>query len=332
MVDTLQAFTREFRVVDESKLICAPPHHNKGTGEIRGEEKLYQNTEHLNLTIYPSSNLLSFHLSAPKILYGTSLVEVRESDTEKLVEVVSRKLRDECGVEVREGLAGFTLSRVDFCRNVKVSHHPSDYIRGLSQLRHSRREKATYKNETLSFRNTRRELTFYDKIREVSEKEKSVEIQKLVAGRTHDILRVEARLRNSTVVKREFGRVPITFVLSESLSREKLCEEFDGLTKSEGEQLDFNFRGNLNLIEQIKRGRSRNVFGRFLQVKGLSEFLAECGYDWSLVRELLESVYPNNRMSVNRWLRTLQTDQRLTLVEVDRKLIDELREKLRKVA
>jgi len=329
MVDTLQAYTREFQVKDLTKWT---QHSilNRSTGETATKESC--NLENLNVTWFPNSNLLSFHLSAPKILYGTSLEELRETDSDKLVEVVSRKLRDECGVSVRDGLSDFLLSRVDFCRNVKVSHHPSDYIRALQQLRYSRREKANYKNETLSFRNTRRELTFYDKIEEVSQKEKGVEIQKLIAGRTHDILRVEARLRNSAVVKREFGRVPITFVLSESLSREKLCCEFDGLTKSEGEQLDFNFRGNLDLIEQIKRGRSRNVFGRFLQVKGLSQLLAECGNDWTLVKELLESVYPTNRMSVNRWLRTLQTDQTLTLVEVDRKLIGELREKLRKVA
>jgi len=329
MVDTIQAYTREFQVKDLTKWT----QHtilNRGTGEVATKESC--NLENFNATWFPNSNLLSFHLSAPKILYGTSLEELRESDSDKLVEVVSRKLRDECGVSVRDGLSDFLLSRVDFCRNVKVSHHPSDYIRALSQLRHSRREKANYKNETLSFRNTRRELTFYDKVQEVTEKEKSVEIQKLVAGRTHDILRVEARLRNSAVVKREFGRVPITFVLSETVSREKLCGEFDGLTKSEGEQLDFNFRGNLDLIEQIKRVRSRNVFGRFLQVKGLSQLLAECGNDWTLVRELLESVYPTNRMSVNRWLRTLQTDQTLTLVEVDRKLIGEIREKLRRVA
>jgi hypothetical protein len=329
MVDTLQAYTRDFQVKDLTKW-TQHTITNRGTGEIATKESC--NLENLNATWFPNSNLLSFHTSAPKILYGTSLEEVRESDAEKFVEMVACKLRDECGVAVRDGLADFSLSRVDFCRNVKVSHLPSDYIRALSQLRHSRREKANYKNETLSFRNTRRELTFYDKVQEVSEKEKNVEIQKMVAGRTHDILRVEARLRNSAVVKKEFGKVPVLYVLKEGLSREKLCGEFDGLTKAEGEQLDFNFRGNLDLIALIKKDRSRNVFGRFLQVKGLSQFLAECGYDWSLVRELLESVYPTNRMTVNRWLRSLQTDQTLTLVEVDRKLIGELREKLRKVA
>jgi hypothetical protein len=35
---------------------------------------------------------------------------------------------------------------------------------------------------------------------------------------------------------------------------------------------------------------------------------------------------------VNRWLKTLQKTQTLALVEVDRKLIAEVREKLRKVA
>jgi len=248
MVDTLQAFTREFQVRDMSKWT----QHtvlNRGSGEVATKESC--NLENFNATWFPNSNLLSFHTSAPKLLYGTSLEEVRESDTGKLVEVVSRKLRDECGVEVREGLADFTLSRVDFCRNVRVAHHPRDYIRALSQLRYSRREKANYKNETLSFRNTRRELTFYDKVQEVSEKEKSVEIQKLVAGRAHDILRVEARLRRSAVVKREFGRVPLTFILSESLAREKLCGEFDELTKAEGEQLDFNFKGNLELLAEM---------------------------------------------------------------------------------
>jgi hypothetical protein len=329
MVDTFQAFTREFQVKDWNKWT----QHtilNRSTGEVATKESC--NTPNLNATLYPGSNLLSFHTSAPKILYGTSLFEVKESDTGKLVETVSRILRDDCGVSVAEGLAGFALSRVDFCKNLKVDYHPSDYVRALSQLRHSRREKAIYRNETLSFRNTRRELIFYDKVAEVAEKEHSPEVQKLVSGRAHDILRVEARLRNSAVVKREFGRVGVVSVFRDSVAREKLIGEFDGLTKAEGEQLDFNFRGNLDLIARIKRERSRNVFGRFLEVKGLSQLLAECGYDWKLVRELLEQVYPSNRMSVNRWLKTLQKTQTLALVEVDRKLIAEVREKLRKVA
>lgn len=329
MVDTLQAFTRDFQVSDWNKW-NQHTQLTRATGETKTREVC--NLDNFNATIWPDNRLLNFHTSAPKLLYGSSLYEMKETDSDRLIELIAKKFRDECGVKVSDGLEEFTLSRVDFCKNISVEHHPSDYIRSLSQLRYSRREKANYKNETLSFRNTRRELTFYDKVEEVSRQEQSEEIQKIVKGMPHNILRIETRMRNSRVVKREFGKSGIRSVMSEQVSREKLCGEFDGLIKAEGEQLEFNYKGNLELIEKIKTYRSRNVFGKFLETKGLSVFLAECGYDWKLVENVLKVACNGNRLTVYRWLRHLQKEQTLTLVETDRQLIGEIREKLRKVA
>jgi hypothetical protein len=328
MVDTLQAYTRNFRVVDWNRWTKHTT-TNRGTGEEATKESC--NLEIFNATIFPQSNRLNFHTSLPKLLYGSSLWEVKETDKDKLIELIQKKLFDECGVSVSEGLEDFKLSRVDFCKNVPVEHHPTDYISSLNQFKYSRREKANYKNETLSFRNTRRELTFYDKVEEVSRQEKNEEIKKIVSTMPHNILRVETRFRNSSVVKKEFGDKSLMFVMSDELAREKLCREFDGLVRAEGEQLEFDFNGNLELINEIKKSRCRNVFGKFLEVKGLRVFLAECCYDWKRVESVMRQAC-NNRFTVYKWMRRLQSNQALVLVEKDRQLIREIRDKLRKVA
>jgi len=329
MIDTVQGFSTRFDVRDETKWTKHTT-TDLGTGDT--QEKLSCNiSPHLNLTIFPQKHLATFHCSLPKIIYGTSLEELKESDKGKVIDTLQRKFRDECGLDVRDGLEDFTLSRVDFCKNVKVDYHPKDYIRALGQFKFSRRETAKYKNETLSFRNTRRELTFYDKVEEVSRVEKDEEILRRVSGMKHDLLRVEARLRNSSVVKKELGCVPVLSVISEDLCRKKLCREYESLVRIEGEQMDFDFEGNLKLIEEIKKRGVRDVFGKFLQYKGIGLFLAECGYDWEVVREVIEQVYPVRR-TVYKVLRKLQEDQSLVLIQKDRKLIKEVHEKLRLVA
>jgi hypothetical protein len=326
MVDTIQMFTTDFTVDDWSRW-SQHSITDRQTGETTSKE--VSNSQHLNATIHTNSNRLVIHTSLPKLLFGTSLYELRQTDGGRAVETLQKTLRDECGISTTDGLKEFGVSRIDFCRNIKVDHKITDYIDALSQLSYSRRDKIAYKGETLSFRNGRRELCFYDKVREVrSDKKLSGELVEYVNSLPNDILRVETRLRRANVVRSDYKDMSIHSMLDERLSSDRLLSEFNGLTKSDADQLSFNFNSNVELIEYIKTKRSRNVFGRFLEVRGTSQLLAECGYNWSVVRELLEAVL-KDRSSVYRWMQKIKRHQAVAMVERDRNLIGEIHNKLR---
>jgi hypothetical protein len=324
MIDTVQLYGTEYKVDDWSSW-SQHSVTNRQTGEISTKE--VNNTDKLNATIY--GDRLVLHTSLPKLIYGTSLFELRQSDAGRAVETLQRTLRDDCGISVTDGLTNFEVSRVDFCRNIKVDYKVTDYIDALGQLSYSRRDKAQYKGETLSFRNGRRELCFYDKVKEVkTDKNLSPELSEYVSHLPNDILRVETRLRRSSVVRSEYSIRSLVSMLDEQRSTDKLIREFDGLTRSDAEQLSFNFTSNVKLIEHIKSQRVRNAFGKFLEVRGTAQLLAECGYNWTVVRELLEVVL-TDRSSVYRWINKLKRHQALAMVERDRNLIGEIHNKLK---
>ena len=323
MIDTVQCFGDKYKIVDWSKWNTHSI-TNGATGEIK--EKAVSNSGNISATMYGSR--LIFHTSIPKLLYGTNIFELKQSDTDRAMEKLQFELRESCGVQVADRLRNFKLSRIDFCKNIQVQHSIIDYIQALSELRYSRRDKAIYKSQTLSFRNSRRELTFYDKILEARQDKKlSPELSEYVNSIDNNLLRVEAKLRRASVVNREFGHKELSEILSSELSTKKLCTEFDGLVKSDTEQLEFNFTGNKELIELLQRKHSRGAISRFLEVKGTATLLAELNYDWSVVKELLLSVKVSERTAF-RYIERLRQNQSILNIERNRKLLTEIRQKL----
>jgi hypothetical protein len=321
MVDTIQLFGVDFDVKDLSKWSLHSITERK-TGETKEKETC--NTSSVNATIY--GDRLIFHTSLPKLLYGSNLYELKQSDAGRAIEELQRELRDGCGLDVKDGLKTFKFSRVDFCRNIVVENHISDYIQALSQLRYSRREKVGYKSETLSFRNTRRELSFYDKIKEIRSHKMSDDLYETIKDRPNNILRIESKLRKANVVKREFGEMDLSSMLSEKLSTEKLLMEYDGLTQCDSQQLDFNFQSNVELVERIREKRGRAI-NKLLEIKGSQRLLAECNYDWTVVKDFLTVVC--DRATAYRWIKKLQANSDIMRVERDRDLIAEIRNKIR---
>jgi len=322
MVDTVQCFGDNFEVADWSKW-SSHSITDRATGEVKGKE--VSNSGKLSATMYGSR--LIFHTSLPKLLYGSNLFELKESDSSKAIEALQRELRESCGVKVTDGLKDFKLSRIDFCKNLSVAHKVIDYVQALGQLCYSRREKAVYKSQTLSFRNNSRELCFYDKLRELKDsKQLSPELYEYVNSIKNNILRVEAKLRRASVVKKEYGQKQLSELLTGELATQKLVKEYAGLLKSDSVQLEFNFTHNLELIQHIKTQRQRGAIAKFLEVKGTAELLAECNFDWTVVKELLTEAV--GERSAYRWLSRLRENQSLLNIERNRKLLGEISHKL----
>lgn len=329
MIDTVRLFSKEFSL-REGNRFTRKVETSEETGEVLSES-LFHNGDRFSADIH--GGVLSVSTSLPKLLYRTSLFEVKESDFDRAVAELESRL-DKSGVSVsHNNLSDFSLSRVDFCSNLRVSHSPMDYLLELTKFGMSRRDKRDIAHETISFRNSDRELEFYNKVREVSQTSKDEEVLKMVRGMPENILRVESRLKRQRVVRKLAGlsHARLENVFDLRLSRSHLLHEVESLVRnSEESQLEFDFESNLQLLDHVMRRRRRGGFREFLAVKGVENFLKEFRYDWSKIQEFLLHRY--SRRQSYAILQDLRRFRSLILTRPERDLLGEVKSKLRLVA
>lgn len=326
MVDTVRLFTGAFDLARKNKFTHQVSHDSEG--EVVGE-KTFCNLPHFKLDVRDSPRrMLSFQTSLPKILYRTSLFEVKPSDFEKAVSVIEDNLSEAGVVFDKNNLADFKLSRVDFCRNLEVEHKCMDYLVYLSNRYMSRRQKRDIAHETLSFRNSDRELTFYDKLREVRETETDKQVLRLVQNREGNILRVESRLKTSRVIPKAVGIASpkLSDLFDSELSKSHLLHEVDSLVVGAESQSEFNFQENSDLIQYIATRKRRGVFKEFLAVRGVQRFLTDFRGDWEMIFEFLLCHY--SRRQAYSLLAELRKYRELLVESVERDLLGEIRRKL----
>jgi len=301
------------------------------SGEIKSE-KVFCNDTSFNLTIRDSekSQLLFLQTSVPKLLYKSNLFEVNENDRDSALTAIYSGL-DQAGVNVGSDqlLNDWKLSRIDFCRNLKVDHTILDYLLTLNQFCFTRRDKIEIKKETINFRNKSQDFTFYNKIKEILDKEKDAAIIQLVAGKKQDILRVESRLKKKSVIDSQLQKdMKFNDLFNVKLAKRKLLNDLEKLTRLDKNKLiECNTKENLNLLRFIATRRKRNVFNEFVAVKGADNFLKEMQYDWQKIRDfLLEFGY--ERTQVYRHINMLKDYQSLLMLSEKRDLIQEIKYKI----
>ena len=265
--------------------------------------------------------------SLPKLLYGTSLIEVGENDIDRAVETLESKIK-KAGVGIDKGsTCDFGLSRVDFCRNIEVRHHIVDYLALLGSYSMTRRDRADIKKETVTFFNGQRALSFYNKLREVKQdKSTAVEFRASLAGRPENILRAESRLLRGRVIEKEFKRqLKFAELFNFDLCKNELLKELNKLTRPSG-QLELNFRQNSELLNIVKNKRKRDIFKEFIAIKGVRVFLAEFQFDYSLIKEFLFEHF--KKTQTYTIIKELKEYQSLVLEQEERDLLGELRQKI----
>lgn len=329
MIDTVRLFSQEYTLRPENRF-----RRKRETSEETGEvfcDRLYTNDGRLSADI--EDGFLSVSASIPKLLYKTNLVELKDSDFGRTVSEVETGL-DKIGVSIPHNrLSDFNLSRVDFCANLQVDHNCMDYLLELSKFSMSRRDKRDIAHETISFRNSDRELEFYNKIKEIRDKEKDKEVLRMVQNRPETILRVESRLKRNRVIRRLSGiaDTKLENVFDLQLSRSHLLGEVQKLIRdSEQSEPEFNFEENLDLLDYVMSRRRRGGFKEFLAVKGVENFLTEFRYDWHKIGEFLRFRYSSRR--TYEILSDLRNYQQLILDKPARDLLGEIKDKLRLVA
>jgi len=329
MVDTVSLFTSDFSLKESNKFQRSTI-TDYSTGEVKSE-KVFCNDTSFNLTIKDAekSQLLFLQTSLPKLLYKSNYFEVNENDRDSALTAIYSGL-NQAGVNVgSDQLDDWSLSRVDFCRNLKVDHAIIDYLLTLNQFCFTRRDKIEIKKETINFRNKSQDFTFYNKIKEILDTEKDAAIIQLVAGKKQDILRVESRLKKKAVIDRQVHHdMKFAELFDVKLAKRKLLNDLEKLTRIDKNKLiECNTTENINLLRFIETRRKRNSFSEFLAVKGVANFLIEFQHDWQKILDfLLQFGYP--KTTAYRHIKTLKDYQSLLMLSEKRNLIEEIKYKI----
>ncbi len=194
MIDTVSVGSQEFRIESNNRLIKRID-INQETGEA--SEKYFINLDNLNLTIDKKGFRL--HFSLPK-LYGLrdNFYPLGAGSFRTCIDNLERVLAD---VGVITNIDRLKILRLDLFKNIQTEkdfYAYADVLRGLQLKRTHRRD---YIDGFLSA-NTYRELCFYNKVRELSEKSGADYVREVYNFNSENIIRGEVRLLKHKEVKK----------------------------------------------------------------------------------------------------------------------------------
>lgn len=320
MIDTISLLSQNFKLLRGNKFQVQQTIDENG--ELK-KEKMYLNLAQAQLSVTKhKEDYLSFKTSLPKALYKTSLYEVTENDFNKAKEFIKETLFE---AKVETKFDDLKLNRIDICKNIKVENNIADYLFELNKHHYSRTDKTSFKNETLLFFNKTREVTFYNKIKEIKDKEyKNIEVFDLVKDKKENILRFEVRLKKKDIIFKNFqsNNLKDTFVFSKT--NNILVNEFGKLIRVDNtkQQIDFDYEKKLIEIYYMNK---KNL-GTYFKEIGFISKLKDLGGDRQLFHKLInETNY--SRMTKYRHIREFDK----ALMKVDKKhkdLLSELKYKI----
>ena len=329
MIDTVKLYTESFSIKKNNKFEIMN-RVDCSTGELKSE-KLFCNLPKSNIDIkeLKGERKLFLQTSIPKLLYGTSFYETSENDIERAIESIETELKLSGVYFDKNNLDSFKLSRIDFCKNIKVDHSIMDYLSLLSTFKKSRTDKYEIKKETLSFRNKSQEFTIYNKIKEILDTVKEKSILKLVENKEQNILRFESKLKKKSVIDRELknNKLKFTDIFSKEKSKTKLLKDINSIYSDKNSQLELNFKENLERLRYFKRIKSRGAFKDFLVSKGANDFLNEFLFDWDNILELI-TLSGYKKTQAYTIMRELREHHLLFIDNKERDLLKEIKYKL----
>jgi hypothetical protein len=326
MVDTLRLFTHEYSLSEQNEFTRLLTEKN---GEIVSE-KCICNLPRFNAEILPEKQLLTFHTSLPKLLYGTSLKEIGEGDLRLAKEKISDRLKV---AGVKANLEDFKVSQVDFCANLQTAHKPFSYISVLSRFAMSRRQKQIFAGESVSWRNSRGVFRAYDKVQEIVDGEGEDKAREYLSrvGSGSNVLRLESSLRKTLTVEKCFkvGEVHLENVFDFARSRAVLLSDLEKLTAIE--QMELNLEDIESMWEQNQKLYKRGTLLHTLSDFGIPQWIEKFNGDYRAMQTFFES-RGMSRRSIFRALREIRQKHRRFAKLEAKDLIAEIRDKLRNVA
>lgn len=326
MVDTIKLFTNEFEL-SRSNSFQTQTTVAKATGELIAEKE-YCNTGtggHFDIKQQGGSRCLFFQASLPKLLYGTSLKELQQSDFERCLQAVKSQFSAAGVVIDRKAFEVLPVSRLDYCRNIQAEHAIVDYLSLLRTCSFSRRNRTNWKAETVLFFNGSQEFTAYNKILEVKQNEEQAAAAGIDKDTPENVLRFESRLKSAGVIQRETHRRTFSEVWNFDIARAKLLSDFDGIVLNSGQQLLINFNEDIERLQHL-RSKTRYAWNLFLAEQGTELFLFKYQNDLELIKKLLLEAYQRRQaFYILKQLKQFIAEHR---TPEQRDLLTEMRQKL----
>lgn len=302
MLDTIKIYTSDFSLNEVNRFTKRVTERPGGYPDA---VSLFYNSRHgIHMTINEdrkSGRLLLFvETSLPKLLYDTSYYEIRETDKEKVITLLTSEL-ETAGVSLYKNIDEFKLSRVDFCRNILLDGKISEYLLFIQQFRMNRKKRRTYEGQTVTFLNNTSELEFYDKIAEIAEKNNKNKDKRLrfihekrVIG--ENTLRIERRLKSNKKIVNVLGReYSLSELFDSQLCTKVILEELNLLVKDIGVEDSVQNLSNYELADKLRRDGVKRPLDRLLRVLGIGTFVSSMEYDWAAIDKFCQNYGYSNR-------------------------------------
>lgn len=326
MLDTVRLFTKDFDISKANSFVTSTT-TDFSSGEVLAEKTFCNLPSGARLNVKPqgTEQCLFYEVSLPKLVYGTSLKELQESDFERCIEAIAGEFKAAGAVVDAGAIPELALSRLDFSRNIQVQHSIVDYLALLRNCSLGKRSRTSWRTETVLWMNGSQEFTAYNKVLEVRNSK-----QAAAAGVTLDtpenILRLESRMKAAAVIKRTLQqRRTFAECYNFELAKEKLLCDYDALVLNVGEQLQLNFNEDLERLQAL-REKTRYSWSLFLAEQGTELFLVKYGYDLELVKKLLLETYKRRQVfNIVKNLKLYIAEHR---TKEQRHLLEEIRSKL----
>lgn len=142
---------------------------------------------------YKTSHYICVECSAPKLLFGHSLNEVREKDLGLFIEVLRTALSLEFGIKVsEEDVLGAFIKRIDFSKNILVPQIQDAFFQAASLCRLHGEKRFTMNFSEKNYPNKGRQVIWQQKNTSFGFYEKEVE---MMAEKDKEVLAALARFR-----------------------------------------------------------------------------------------------------------------------------------------
>jgi len=251
-----------------------------------------------------SPNYLTVSVKLPKLLYGTNQINFTRSDAELSL----KRLQNLLGIDISQA----KITRIDIAYNFEVSHPIETYLKLLCSR--DRMKRWTVSNESLYFKDQRKELNFYNKVVQLTDTNQPV----LSKNIKKNILRYELRIKSG--LNKILGHNEITCA---TLIDESFYRSLVGLWYNEYQAIV-----KLHYAPATNYGKNLTEFKKYLMMAGVEKIGASEVYYIVDSNPEFKS-FPKVRYNIKKMLKNLfdekiSWDANAALVELDEKMFDVL--------
>jgi len=147
---------------------------------------------------------LKVQFSAPKILTGNSIENLELSGLSELQDTLEKRLKGVLNADFNN----MRISRLDICKSMDMGEETGMYLLACDNARTGNGRYASYRfgNETVTFTNASRRITFYDKVKECLALDRTDALARHYQKAGKNILRYEIQHKGSKSISRHLKK------------------------------------------------------------------------------------------------------------------------------